>query len=127
MKLYTCAKPCTIGGKRFIIGDTIPGDLVAPEREKALVSYGIIAVSEADQKPAEAVQMPAAPIEDKPTAKEPMKPTEPPKAPAAANKPEPAPDADAQKKPEPTTGQNKPTKSGEGKRSAAKPGKKVQK
>lgn len=120
MKLYTCAKPCTIGGKRFIIGDTIPGDLVAPEREKALVSYGVIAVSEADQKP-------AAPIEDKPTAKEPMKPTEPPKAPAAAIKPEPAPDADAQKKPEPTTGQNKPTNSGEGKRSAAKPGKKVQK
>lgn len=49
MKIYTCTKPCVLGGQRFFIGDTISGDLIAPEREKQLIKYGLLAASEAVQ------------------------------------------------------------------------------
>lgn len=84
MKIYTCTKPCTIGGQHFIIGDAVPGELIAPEREKALVKYGVLAVSEAAQ-----------PVADDGRSKDtgkapeaPEKPAENPKAPDAPEAPE---------------------------------------
>lgn len=53
MKIYTCTKPCVLGGQRFFIGDTISGDLIAPEREKQLIKYGLLAASEAVQPAAD--------------------------------------------------------------------------
>lgn len=84
MKIYTCAKPCTIGGQRFIIGDAVPGELIAPEREKALVKYGVLAVSEAVQPAADDGRS-----DDTGKAPEaPEKPSENPKAPDAPEAPE---------------------------------------
>lgn len=44
MKKIICQKPCTVGGHRFAIGDTVPTELIAPSREQTLVEYGLIAV-----------------------------------------------------------------------------------
>ena len=40
---YYCEKPLTIGGKRYLKGDTIPEGVVLPERVKKLISAGCIA------------------------------------------------------------------------------------
>lgn len=53
MKIYTCTKPCILGGQQFCVGDTIPGELIASEREKQLIKYGLLAVSEAVQPAAD--------------------------------------------------------------------------
>lgn len=52
MKKITCKKPCTIGGKPFVIGDTVPAELIAPGREDTLVGFGLISVSEIPDPPA---------------------------------------------------------------------------
>lgn len=46
MKKITCKKPCNIGGTRFAIGDAVPNELVAPDREATLIRYGLIAVED---------------------------------------------------------------------------------
>lgn len=52
MKKYTCTKPCTIGGQRFVIGNDVPAELIAPGRERAILDYGLVSVTEiSDQQP----------------------------------------------------------------------------
>ena len=52
MKKITCKKPCAIGGQPFVIGDTVPAELIAPGREETLVGFGLISVSEIPDPPA---------------------------------------------------------------------------
>lgn len=44
MKKYICKKPGRFGGEQFYIGDTIPAENIDPNREQALVDYGMIDV-----------------------------------------------------------------------------------
>lgn len=46
MSQYIAKKPCSFGGKRFLIGDVIPSDLILPENVSRVVAYGQIAVVE---------------------------------------------------------------------------------
>ena len=51
MKKYIAAKPCSFGGKRYIIGETIPTEAVDPARAPALIKYGTIQEVEAPEAP----------------------------------------------------------------------------
>lgn len=46
MKKIICRKPCNIGGTRFSIGESVPEQLIALERETALVKYGLISIED---------------------------------------------------------------------------------
>lgn len=46
MLQYIAKKPCSFGGKRFLIGDVIPSDLILPENVSRVAAYGQIAVVE---------------------------------------------------------------------------------
>ena len=52
MKKYIAAKPCSFGGKRYIIGETIPTEAVDPARAPALIKYGTIQEVEVPEAPA---------------------------------------------------------------------------
>jgi len=51
MKKYIAAKPCSFGGKRYIIGETIPTEAVDPARAPALIKYGTIQEVEVSETP----------------------------------------------------------------------------
>lgn len=40
---FIARKPCSFGGTRFLIGETVPSELVLPERMGSLISMGILA------------------------------------------------------------------------------------
>lgn len=42
MKKYIAAKHCNFGGKAYMIGETIPTELIDPNRAPTLVKYGTI-------------------------------------------------------------------------------------
>ena len=44
MKKYIAAKHCNFGGKAYMIGETIPTELIDPNRAPTLVKYGTIFV-----------------------------------------------------------------------------------
>ena len=57
--MYKANKPCKFGDRLFLVGETIPDELIAKGREKALVKYGTIAYFEdAPQKAAEPAKKP---------------------------------------------------------------------
>ena len=54
MKVYTAQKPCRFGGKEYHIGDEVPAKLIDPTREKSLIKFGLISVSERAEDTADA-------------------------------------------------------------------------
>ena len=53
MTIYTANKPCKFNGREFAVGDTIPAELIATGRAKALVEYKAISVAEVADVPSE--------------------------------------------------------------------------
>lgn len=45
--IVTCRKPCSIGGKRFAIGDTVPVSCIDKSRVKHLQELGLITIVDA--------------------------------------------------------------------------------
>lgn len=45
---YICLEACTMGGNKYIAGDTIPDEFVIPQRVSALVDMGLIAPNNTD-------------------------------------------------------------------------------
>ena len=57
MKAYMAGKPCSFGGKRYMIGDTIPTEYIDPDRVNALTKYGTIrSVDVPDPEPEQATE-----------------------------------------------------------------------
>ena len=46
MTTFKAAKPCSFGGQRYIIGDTIPGEFIDPNRAGTLAKIGVIQIHE---------------------------------------------------------------------------------
>ncbi len=102
MKKYTCTKRCNFGGKQFFAGDEIPGELIEPSREKALLKYGLFNISEVPNdstppktpdKPEDAAKAP----KDKKTGKSGKAPENPSEAPTIGDDGEQQPDTETEK------------------------------